>query len=149
MTPCFQSNKKVTKITEHIISQQHLIAQEHCNQATLCHSLLVVRSWIFFITFSRTCDWGEVNWLRKEDGSGMGWWPGLTRGLAASPIQGEMQNPDSVLWSELQLILYDLSWWLWQGRWPVCDRCGGENQTARFEIQGYIKMMKHKFSAMI
>ena len=19
-----------------------------------------------------------------------------------------------------------------QGRWPVCDRCGGENQTARF-----------------
>ena len=22
-----------------------------------------------------------------------------------------------------------------QGRWPVCDRCGGENQTARFVIR--------------
>ena len=30
-------------------------------------------------------------------------------------------------------MFYLVNWWtLHQGRWPVCDRCGGENQTARF-----------------
>ena len=29
-------------------------------------------------------------------------------------------------------LFYLVNWWtLHQGRWPVCDRCGGENQTAR------------------
>ena len=85
---------------------------------------------------------GDSNyWSQYYDGSGVGWRPGPTRRLAASQIQGESQllSISTAKWWHVYLV----NWWtLHQGRWPVCDRCGGENQTARFGDCQFASLLK-------